>query len=199
MHHRQTAYGKIKFKSSTDARWAIFFDTLHVKWEYHKQEFDLPYNSTAIPDFYLEGIGWFEVRNETPDIHDLTMCRALAVRTQECVFIASGAVPACENITGFKVRMRRLDAGENEINHGQCDRCGGSIIDEQEQLQWCVCERCGEVIISDGESQSFEAGCTCENGNIVDYLHGEACCGVDKEELLSIISKAAAAANSAIF
>lgn len=45
-------YGGVRFRSRLEARWAIFFDKLGVKWEYEPEGFDMdgvPY----LPDFRL--------------------------------------------------------------------------------------------------------------------------------------------------
>jgi len=195
MINKKIIYGNIKFNSLIEAKWAVFFDTLNLKWEYHKQEFKFSHGKSITPDFYIEGIGWFEVRTKTSDHEIYTLCRGLAVRTQEFVFIANGDVPATEKISGFCF-YKQHDPSEKEMTEGFCERCGNCLVEEQDNLQWCVCERCGNPIISDGESQSFNSGCICENGNIVDYLRDEA--SLEKDELLGIISRSVAVSNATI-
>ena len=37
----QTEYKGYRFRSRLEARWAVFFDTLGVKWEYEPEGYDL--------------------------------------------------------------------------------------------------------------------------------------------------------------
>jgi hypothetical protein len=59
-----TPYGGVKFRSRLEARWAIFFDRLHIPWEYEPQGFDIGDGEAYLPDFIL-GLGdivWAEVK-----------------------------------------------------------------------------------------------------------------------------------------
>lgn len=48
----ETIYKGFKFRSRLEARWAVFFDALHVPWEYEKEGFDIE-GEWYLPDFYL--------------------------------------------------------------------------------------------------------------------------------------------------
>lgn len=62
----ETYYAGHRFRSRLEARWAIVFDNLGVKWEYEPQGYRVgeqgrPY----LPDFYLPSLGWWvEVKGE---------------------------------------------------------------------------------------------------------------------------------------
>lgn len=65
----QTAYKGYHFRSRLEARWAVFFDTLGIKYQYEPQGFECvsPHNESEIvrylPDFYLPDSGtWVEVK-----------------------------------------------------------------------------------------------------------------------------------------
>lgn len=47
-----THYNGYKFRSRTEARWAIFFDELHIAYDYEPQGFDLS-GTRYLPDFHL--------------------------------------------------------------------------------------------------------------------------------------------------
>jgi hypothetical protein len=51
-----TRYGGILFRSRLEARWALFFDRLHIPWEYEPQGFDIGDGQAYLPDFIL-GLG----------------------------------------------------------------------------------------------------------------------------------------------
>lgn len=66
----ETRYAGCRFRSRLEARWAVFFDALGVRWEYEPQGFHLP-SGPYLPDFELFGLGgdgngydslWFEVK-----------------------------------------------------------------------------------------------------------------------------------------
>lgn len=49
----ETSYKGYRFRSRTEARWAIVFDGMDLKWEYEKEGYDLPGYGWHLPDFYL--------------------------------------------------------------------------------------------------------------------------------------------------
>jgi hypothetical protein len=49
----ETSYRGYRFRSRLEARWAVFFDTLGVKWEYEPEGFELPDGDRYLPDFRL--------------------------------------------------------------------------------------------------------------------------------------------------
>jgi hypothetical protein len=58
----ETRYAGCRFRSRLEARWAVFFDHLDIRWEYEPQGFELP-RGQYLPDFYLPGIGkWVEIK-----------------------------------------------------------------------------------------------------------------------------------------
>lgn len=52
----QTEYKGYKFRSRLEARWAVFFDTLGVKWEYEPKGYDLGNGVYYLPDFLLHDV-----------------------------------------------------------------------------------------------------------------------------------------------
>lgn len=85
-------YGGIRFRSRLEARWAIFFDKLGVKWEYEPEGFDMdgvPY----LPDFRListhKGLGgaYAEVK---PAGGDYSKAKRLASMSKKDVIILEG-------------------------------------------------------------------------------------------------------------
>jgi len=65
----ETEYKGYRFRSRLEARWAVFFDTLGIAWEYEKEGYDLGKAGWYLPDFWLpEAKTWLEVK---PDIKDI--------------------------------------------------------------------------------------------------------------------------------
>lgn len=49
----ETQYKGYRFRSRLEARWAVFFDALGVKWEYEPEGYDLGELGWYLPDFWL--------------------------------------------------------------------------------------------------------------------------------------------------
>ena len=57
----ETAYNGCRFRSRSEARWAIFFDTLGIQYQYEKEGYDFD-GIRYLPDFWLPDYGcWIEV------------------------------------------------------------------------------------------------------------------------------------------
>jgi hypothetical protein len=74
----QTTYNGYRFRSRTEARWAVFFDAAGIAYEYEKEGFTLPDGSMYLPDFWLPRIGfWVEVKGSDPTEVEIERCRML--------------------------------------------------------------------------------------------------------------------------
>lgn len=51
-----TEYKGYRFRSRLEARWAVFFDTCGVEWEYEPEGYDLGNGLYYLPDFLLHGV-----------------------------------------------------------------------------------------------------------------------------------------------
>ena len=59
----ETVYNGYRFRSRLEARWAVFFDAIGLKYEYEKEGFTLSTGEKYLPDFYLPDLGlWAEVK-----------------------------------------------------------------------------------------------------------------------------------------
>lgn len=62
----ETRYAGCRFRSRLEARWAVFFDALHIEWEYEPEGFVRTWNDETykwLPDFYLPATQtWIEVK-----------------------------------------------------------------------------------------------------------------------------------------
>lgn len=99
----ETAYAGHRFRSRLEARWAVFFDTLGLRWQYEPEGFEIGMGGGDIryylPDFYLpDHETWVEVKGkiESDDLILLAAC---------CVDPWSG--PILPDIDTFSVRPPR--------------------------------------------------------------------------------------------
>lgn len=72
----ETEYAGVRFRSRLEARWAVFFDALGVRWEHEPEAFVLPSGARYLPDFWLPDLKLFaEVK---PEGDSFTRARELA-------------------------------------------------------------------------------------------------------------------------
>lgn len=62
----ETVYNGYRFRSRLEARWAVFFDALGVKYEYEPEGFELPSGKRYLPDFRVKCYGDRGVRDAEP-------------------------------------------------------------------------------------------------------------------------------------
>jgi hypothetical protein len=63
-----TRYKGYAFRSRLEARWAVFFDHLGIRWDYEPEGFELGNGLRYLPDFWLPDWGmWVEVKPGEPD------------------------------------------------------------------------------------------------------------------------------------
>jgi len=90
----ETTYKGYRFRSRLEARWAVFFDSLGVRWEYEKEGFELGPLGWYLPDFWLPDLGvWYEVKGVKPTDDEAGKAKALGELTQSKTVIAWGEIP----------------------------------------------------------------------------------------------------------
>lgn len=71
----ETKYAGCRFRSRLEARWAVFFQTLHLEWHYEPEGFELPSGTRYLPDFFLPTVSlrehsklgmWLEIKPIQP-------------------------------------------------------------------------------------------------------------------------------------
>lgn len=120
----ETAYAGCLFRSRLEARWAVFFDTLGIQWEYEPQGFELP-SGRYLPDFWLPSLAaWWEVKGKWPGLtsREWLLAAELAQGSGDLVYLAWGT--PLNDDSGIEYFAR-----ENSDN-GQ---------------MWCVCPWCGRI------------------------------------------------------
>jgi|SRR5665647_525543 len=76
----ETHYSGYRFRSRLEARWAVYFDTMGIKYEYEKEGYNLGDSGCYLPDFWLPDVNiWAEVKpiafsgKETKKLKELSM------------------------------------------------------------------------------------------------------------------------------
>lgn len=86
----ETKYKGFKFRSRQEARWAVFFDSVGVPWEFEKEGFELS-SGYYLPDFWLPTLDcFFEVKGEIPNELEIKKAMDLSEGSKKLVAIASG-------------------------------------------------------------------------------------------------------------
>lgn len=115
----ETRYRGYRFRSRLEARWAIYFDAIGLKWEYEMEGFDLGGAGLYLPDFWLPQVNmWAEVKaNEFNDTEN-AKAKALANATDRPVLRLVGP-------PDFKTYMAFIPEkyyGEDiEVDHDETD------------------------------------------------------------------------------
>lgn len=156
----ETRYKGYRFRSRLEARWAVFFDTLGIAWEYEKEGFDLGEAGWYLPDFWLpEQRCWIEVKGSRPSDADNAKCGALALASGFDVFVLIGEVPRVvydgwgpnEEWPGAANAIEKFFGGEDDAWD-----CGH---------EWHECEKCHYVGIRFPESDK-RLPCGCDGKDI---------------------------------
>lgn len=101
-----TIYNGYRFRSRLEARWAVFFDTLGIRYEYEKEGYDID-GTWYLPDFWLPDLDcFFEVKGSYKDTgamwEDWARLWDFCHLIQKCVYIAHGEirVPDVDSLPG---------------------------------------------------------------------------------------------------
>lgn len=90
----ETEFEGIQYRSRTEARWAVFFSHLGLKFDYEKQLVTLPFRKKYLPDFFIHDFNvFFEVKpdNEVVITDECYKARALAkISPENDVWLAIG-------------------------------------------------------------------------------------------------------------
>jgi len=89
-----TPYGGYVFRSRSEARWAVFFDTLGIEYEYEPRSFDLgPPCGWYLPDFWAPRIhsgSWVEIKGQEPTAMEAMKAVRLCQKTGAMTLLFAG-------------------------------------------------------------------------------------------------------------
>jgi hypothetical protein len=103
----ETLYKGVLFRSRTEARWAVFFDEMSIKWVYEYEGYDLGNNlGFYLPDFFLplfDNIyGCFaEVKGEKFSSKEIKKCDQLCKLTKKHIIMLDG-IPSIKAYNYFE-------------------------------------------------------------------------------------------------
>jgi hypothetical protein len=128
----ETSYKGYRFRSRTEARWAVFFDALGEPWEYEKEGFELP-DGRYLPDFWLPRLGvWFEVKGKAPTEEEIVKAEQLREASGHAVMIGiDSPIDAHVLFLGWHI---------GESGGGSCSGSLAVFADANERLAFIVSE-----------------------------------------------------------
>lgn len=88
----ETSYKGYRFRSRLEARWAIFFDSLKLKWEYEGQGYHVG-SEMYLPDFWISTWNCFaEIKPNEAAAQDRgeRLCKLLSLETPDPVLLIAG-------------------------------------------------------------------------------------------------------------
>jgi hypothetical protein len=87
----ETWYDGHRFRSRTEARWAVFFKAAGIRYEYEKEGYALP-SGCYLPDFFLPDLRfWFEVKGAEPTPLEIALILELRMATGNKGLLAVGS------------------------------------------------------------------------------------------------------------
>ena len=105
----ETVYNGYKFRSRLEAKWAVFFDAVGIKYQYEIEGYEMD-DIRYLPDFYLpEYDRWFEIKGKPMSIAEIKKCEEFCFRKDnENIFASINrlktllATSQIDNIAGGK-------------------------------------------------------------------------------------------------
>lgn len=95
----ETKFDGHRFRSRTEARWAVFFKALGLSYVFEPEGYQLGNGLKYLPDFWLPELKfWFECKGIEPSNVDLDKGRELCERSQNDVLIAVGGPHLMEEL-----------------------------------------------------------------------------------------------------
>jgi hypothetical protein len=162
----ETVYKGYRFRSRLEARWAVFFDALDIRWEYEKEGYDLGPAGWYLPDFWLPDYRyWIEIKGEWPTPEEINKAQSLFSSSTLPVILFQGAP-----LQSYGISFR------NDISESG----GGAGSDEDIEWIWCFkCQRADltlggddeDVHVVDGEWESIGCWTTCTSDSRLP-MHG---------------------------
>lgn len=98
----ETKYKGYTFRSRLEARWAVFFDALDIKWEYEPEGFKLSDGTYYLPDFYLPTFSSGMYCEVKPIGGDFSKAKQFCLDSKKRVWKCEG-VPEYRSYTIFEV------------------------------------------------------------------------------------------------
>ena len=156
----ETEYNGDLFRSRLEARWAVFFRTLNLRYEYEKEGFDID-GVRYLPDFFLpEYSCWVEIKPDSISEKEYIKINAFAKATKDKFILISGS-PKEGHYTVQMLANGNLDT--ELLENLPADDFTFALARRSSEPELCLlCEYCAFNLISkstdDGERWPITTG-----------------------------------------
>ena len=175
-HVIETEYRGFRFRSRTEARWAVFMDALGVPFEYEPNAYTLG-GLNYLPDFWLPQTNQFlEIKPTKPSEEESEKAARLAKFTGFDVLILIGAPGGPVESAGYEYLQGQAEiyswiktpGGVIDWDTGMNDPNATESAGWDAPYIWCECEKCGRCEMQfDGRAERI--GCKCEKSGRYNY------------------------------
>lgn len=156
----ETKWGGYRFRSRTEARWAIFFTELGLAFDYEKEGYDLD-GEWYLPDFWIPFWNIFiEIKADKPSDTETNKCQKLALHAVKQVWLVYGQPAPFHH----KVLRYFAEQPTNPLGNGW----GHDLPALPEFRQ---CRRCPEIFLAwyNDRREQFAAG-GIGHPDVADYM-----------------------------
>lgn len=132
LHAIPTPYNGYIFRSRVESRWALWLDSLGIRYEYEKEGYDLGPAGWYIPDFWLPDYHiWLEIKGATPTANERYRARFLARDSRQSVYIFSGDCWVSVDI---------LECVCSDLVYGRLT--WSALAEQNERKLWAIARNC---------------------------------------------------------
>lgn len=169
----ETVFRGNRFRSRIEARWAVFYTEMGIRYEYEREGFDLGEAGLYLPDFWLPDLGfWVEIKGTKMTDAEEAKVSALADAADQRVYVFTGDIPVFDG--GYQLDSEQ--AGEVYVKNGwdnvqlwcECWSCGSLGIEFKGRSDRLPCKQCLTCqALAWGETSPFitEEGCVLHGIN----------------------------------
>jgi hypothetical protein len=119
----ETVYDGCRFRSRLEARWAVFFNTLDIPYEYEKEAFNLGDGIQYLPDFWMpDQKCWIEIKPVSPSDEEEDKARRLSCLTEKRVLIFYGK-PQAPYSVNQSAHLIECEGWDNYYGWCECPKC----------------------------------------------------------------------------
>lgn len=163
-----TRYAGCLFRSRLEARWAVFFDSLDVRWQYEPEGFSLPSGRHYLPDFWLPDHQiWLEVKgvSAADDIEPAELDRwsefAEISDPWFEVFAADGyATPGARPLPDQWRGRSLLAFGDIPDPRDPCGNTDSMLTCGDSHYKWTLCPQC-KLLGAEFDGRAERLSCRC--------------------------------------
>ena len=138
----ETTYSGVLYRSRSEARWAVFMDSLQLEHRYEFEGYDLGDDLRYLPDFLVPSLDfWVEVKGADPVDDECERAHRLAVSSGKPVYVFFGGMADPTANAGPATAYAFFADGS--ADHGYL---------------WCECAVCGNLGI-EFEGRSDRLSC----------------------------------------